>query len=181
MNGKNLKGKKNLMSEVKTLYAGKYLNLVEMNGWEYVTRNTHNVAIILPVLNNGKIVLIKEFRQPLQKYVIGLPAGLIGDKGAEGIFDGARRELLEETGYQADSLELVLKESPSSSGLTNETFNLLIARDLIKVNDGGGDDTEDIEVLIIDPDQISRYMEGWIDSGYVIDPKIYIGLYFINF
>jgi len=167
------------MSEEKILYAGKYLNLVERDGWEYVTRNTHDVAIILPVLEDGRIILIKEFRKPLQKFVVGLPAGLVGDKGDEGIFEAARRELLEETGYMANSLELVLSDSPSSSGMTTETFNLLIARKLRKVNEGGGDETENIETLIVNPTDVIDKKEEWLASGFVIDPKIYMGLYFI--
>jgi ADP-ribose pyrophosphatase len=168
------------MSEPKLLYAGGYLNLMERNGWEYVTRNTHDVAIILPVFDNGRILLIKEFRQPLQKYVIGLPAGLVGDKGEEGIFDAARRELLEETGYMADNLELVLSNSPSSSGMTTETFNLLIARKLRKLGAGGGDNTEDIENIEINLDDIDSLRDKWVSEGFVIDPKIYMGLYFIK-
>ncbi len=167
------------MSEEKILYAGKYLNLVERDGWEYVTRNTHDVAIILPVLEDGHIILIKEFRKPLQKFVIGLPAGLVGDKGEEGIFEAARRELLEETGYMANSLELVLSDSPSSSGMTNETFNLLIARKLRKINAGGGDETENIETMIVNPTDVIDRKDEWLAEGFVIDPKIYMGLYFI--
>jgi ADP-ribose pyrophosphatase len=168
------------MSEVKTLHAGKYLNLVERDGWEYVTRNTHDVAIILPILGDGRIVLIKEFRQPLQKYVIGLPAGLVGDKGDEGIFDAAIRELIEETGYRASCMELVLDNSPSSSGMTTETFNFLIATKLTKVDEGGGDNTEDIEVMIVNPDDILHLRNEWTNKGFVVDPKIFIGLYFLK-
>lgn len=168
------------MTEPKVLYAGKYINLVERSGWEYVTRNTHDVAIILPILDDGRIVLIKEFRQPLQKYVVGLPAGLVGDKGEEGIFDGARRELLEETGYSAGLLQLVLNESPSSSGLTDETFSLFVARDLVKQDQGGGDEEEDIETILIDPSLIEIRVGDWLREGYAIDPKIYIGLYFYS-
>jgi ADP-ribose pyrophosphatase len=169
------------VSEVKVLHAGKYINLVERNGWEYVTRNTKDVAIIMPVMDDGKIILIKEFRQPLQKYVIGLPAGLVGDKGEdEEVSDAAGRELIEETGFQAECIELLLENSPSSSGMTTETFNFLMASKLTKVSEGGGDDTEDIEVIIIDPRDIETHKIEWLKQGYVIDPKIYIGLYFLN-
>ena len=78
-------------------------------------------------------------------------------------------------------MELVLNDSPSSSGMTTETFNLLIASKLTKVGVGGGDDSEDIEILIIDPNDIDSLKTEWIRKGYVIDPKIYMGLYFLNF
>lgn len=167
------------MSEINTLYSGKYLNLLERNGWEYVTRNHHDVAIILPVLPDGTIILVNEFRVPLQKRVVGLPAGIVGDNEVgEGIFDGARRELIEEIGYKANNLKLVLEESPSSSGMTNETFNLFIASDLEKVGDGGGDETEDIKVLHVDCEDLNQSVQRWKEEGHVVDPKIYIGLYF---
>jgi ADP-ribose pyrophosphatase len=169
------------MTEPKILYPGKYLNLVERDGWEYVTRNTHDVAIILPVFKNDDILLIDEFRHPLQKRLIGLPAGLVGDKDAnEDIFGGARRELLEETGYQANSMELILENSPSSSGMTDETFNLLIARNLVKIHNGGGDETEDIKVLRIRKNRICAEAKEWLKNGYLIDPKIFMALFFLE-
>lgn len=168
------------MTEPTILYAGKYLNLVKHDGWEYVTRNHHDVVVILPILNNGNILLISEFRKPLMKRVIGLPAGLVGDNNNdEGIFDSARRELEEETGYQANSLELVVDNSPSSSGMTNETFNLFIARKLVKVGLGGGDASEDIEVIEVNLEILSGQIQLWRSAGHAIDPKIFMGLYFI--
>ena len=169
------------MTELKTLYSGKYLNMVERNGWEYITRNHRDVAIILPVIDNNNIILIDEFRQPLQKRIIGLPAGLVGDKDEnEGIFDAARRELLEETGYLANQLEIVIKDSPSSSGMTDETFNLLIARKLKRIHRGGGEESEDIKVLIVDRHNIDGFLEAKKSDGFFIDPKIYMGMYFLG-
>lgn len=168
-----------MSDEPNVLYSGKYLNLVERNGWEYVTRNHHDVVIILPVLDDGKLVLISEFRKPLMKRVIGLPAGLVGDNdGDEGIFDAARRELVEEIGYQANQLELVMDNSPSSSGMTDEIFNLFIARKLIRVSEGGGDESEDIRVIFVDPQDLPKLTEEWKKQGHVIDPKLFMGLYF---
>lgn len=167
--------------DVKVLYEGKYLSLVERNGWEFTRRKTHDVAIILPVLDNGDLILISEFRQPLQKRVIGLPAGLVGDKDeTESMIDGATRELQEETGYLAKTMECILKNSPSSSGLTDEVFSMFIARDLIKTGIGGGDQSEDIDVLIVSPNDLPKLIPEWKSKGYAVDPKIFIGLHFIS-
>jgi len=168
------------MNELKTLYSGKFLNLVERNGWEYVTRNTHDVAIILPIFDNGDILLISEYRHPLQQKVISMPAGLIGDHEDENIISGALRELQEETGYTAETLECILENSPSSSGLTSELFQMYIARGLVKVGPGGGDASEDIDVIRISSKDFLKNIPKWKKEGLYIDPKIFIGLYFIQ-
>ena len=129
-------------------------------------------------------MLISEFRKPLQKRVLGLPAGLVGDKNlGEGIFDGARRELLEETGYLAGYLKLVASDSPSSSGLTDESFDLFIARDLTRIHCGGGDESEDIRVVKTLPTAVDlrKLFSDYRDSGHVIDPKIFMALFLAEY
>ncbi len=93
----------------KVLYEGKYLRMVARGTWEYVERTGSGAAaIIVPVLGSGddkKLVLVKEWRVPLQAYNYSLPAGLIADKDAsEYPLEAAKRELLEETGYDAGKL-----------------------------------------------------------------------------
>lgn len=168
------------MTEI--LYKGKFLNLVRNNNWEYVQRNASDVVIIIPVLGDA-IFLIKEYREPLGKIVVGLPAGLVGDKPgqeSEDIFAAARRELEEEIGWTSKGLELVAANLPSSPGLSDETFNLFIARGLTKVSEGGGDETEEIEPVLISIDMLPIQIEDWKKEGYSIDPKIYMALYFLG-
>jgi len=144
------------MTEV--LYKGKYLNLVRSNNWEYVQRNASDVVIIIPVRGDA-IFLIKEYREPLGKTVIGLPAGLVGDKPGqenEDIFGAARRELEEEIGWSTKELKLIAADLPSSPGLSDETFNLFIARNLTKVSEGGGDETEKIEPVLVSIDWLPK-------------------------
>jgi len=164
------------------LYKGKYLNLVKRDNWEYVTRNASDVVIIIAV-HEGHIIAIEEYRTPLDKVVVGLPAGLVGDKPGqenEDIFGAARRELIEETGWAANSMKLIASDMPSSPGLTDETFNLFIARDLVRVGKGGGDDTENISVVHMHPGSAEDMIESWKEKGYVIDPKLYMALYFLE-
>jgi len=168
------------MTEI--LYKAKYLNLVRNNNWEYVQRNASDVVIIIPVRGDA-IFLIKEYREPLGKTVIGLPAGLVGDKSGqenEDIFGAARRELEEEIGWSPKELKLIATDLPSSPGLSDETFNLFIARDLTKISEGGGDETEEIEPILISIDMLPIQIEYWKKEGYSIDPKIYMALYFLG-
>jgi ADP-ribose pyrophosphatase len=85
--------------------------------------------------------------------------------------------LLEETGYQADRLEY-LAEGPSSSGLTTETYALFLAREVKRVGPGGGDGSEDIQVHLVPLGQADAWLEARRCEGFMVDPKIYAGLYF---
>ena len=73
-------------------------NMVETRDWESVERvNCSGIVGMVPLTDDGDVILIKQFRPPVNGYVIELPAGLC-DIG-ETLEDAARRELIEETGY----------------------------------------------------------------------------------
>ena len=168
------------MTEI--LYEGKFISLVKRDNWEYVTRNSSDVVVIIPVYRDS-IFLIKEYRKPLGKTVVGLPAGLVGDnlgQENEDIFGAAKRELEEEIGWSCNNLELIATDLPFSPGLSDETFNLFIARDLIQIGEGGGDSTETIEIALTLIKDIPKQLEYWKKEGYSIDPKIYMALYFLG-
>ena len=165
------------------VHDGKYIRVVRIGTWEFVERvNATGAVIIIPAfIKDGKthIVLIKEYRVPLQAYNISLPAGLVGDVHTEDHYNAAYRELLEETGYDAGRLRY-LTEGHASSGLSNELLVFYLADRLTKVSDGGGDGTEDITVQPVPIDSIDAWLEERRKEHCCIDPKIYIALYFIN-
>ena len=88
----------------EVIAATRHLQLVRRGGWEYVERpNVTGIVVIVPVTRDGELVLIEQYRVPVDRPVIELPAGLAGDvPGTEGerLEAAARRELLEETGYR---------------------------------------------------------------------------------
>ena len=165
------------------LYAGKYLRMMKFKGWDYVERtNADRIAYIIPLLiddaGNKSLIFIKEFRIPVGKYVVGFPAGLIGDIGKEDIWAGAQRELLEETGYTGSLLPLT--HGPISPGLTNETLDYFLATNLVKKSDTLGDGTENIETFIVPVYQAYRWLEEQrCEPNYMVDSKVYLGLYFV--
>jgi len=62
-----------------THYAGRYLNLLERDGWEFASRsNANGVVVLVAVTDQGEIVLVEQFRIPVGKNVIELPAGRFG-------------------------------------------------------------------------------------------------------
>ena len=165
---------------MKKLYEGKYIRLLERDGWEYVERtNASGAVIIIPVTDDGSLVLLKEWRVPLQKYVISWPAGITGDKGPEGIFEATNRELYEESGYKAGRLQVLLK-CPSSVGLSNEMLTFVLADKLDKVGEGGGDDSEDISVHVVPRHKLEKFLNDMASDGHHIDLKVFVGLYFLS-
>jgi ADP-ribose pyrophosphatase len=168
----------------KIIHEGRYLRVVRVDNWEYVERTTgKDVAYIIPVYVDNKVpylIFIKEWRIPIQKYVIGFPAGLVGDMdGGEDIEVAASRELTEETGYSAGRMRLMCS-GPPSAGLSDETLHFYLADQLEKVGSGGGDDTESISVYKIPLDEVQTWLDKQSqDEDIVIGPKTYIGLYWI--
>ena len=170
------------MSKEQTHYRGRYLSLKEVDGWEYVTRpNAHAVAVLAAVTPEREIVLVEQFRKPVDARVIELPAGLVGDQGEpdEPILEAAGRELIEETGFEAESLELLM-QCPTSSGMTDEIISFVMASGLKKVGPGGGDDSEDIETHVVPQDEIDDWLESRRLAGSPLDPKIFTALYWLK-
>ena len=135
-------------SEEQIVWQGKFVTAKTKGKWEYVSRSRGiKAAVILAVDEHDHVLLVEQFRVPLGKRCIELPAGLIGDgdNPDEDPAEAANRELEEETGYRAGRMEVV-GEFYSSPGMVTEAFTLLRARDLTKVGEGGGVDGEDIVV-----------------------------------
>lgn len=84
--------------------------------------------------DEGRVVLVRQYRHPVREYLWELPAGLIDVDGEE-LTDVARRELAEETDLVAGSIEPLL-DLHLSPGFTNETIRIYLARDLTEVPDG---------------------------------------------
>ncbi len=165
----------------QVLGEGRFARLVSQFGWEWAERiNTSAAVIIAALTEQRQLVLIEQYRIPLGRRVIELPAGLVGDLAEnkeEDFVEAARRELLEETGYEAASFERLL-DGPSSAGLTNEVYTLLLARNARKIAPGGGDATEDIQVHIVPLDKVEAWLDAKRREGTMVSPKIYSALYF---
>ena len=159
-----------------TLAEGKYLGLYSLDTWEFSARpNSTGVVGILPITNGGQLILVEQFRIPVQARVIEIPAGLVGDEEEfkdESLADCAGRELLEETGYRAGQITPLLS-SPTSAGMTNETTHFFAATELTQETDGGGTDTEDITVHHVPLADLQKWLTDQQSSGLLIDFKIH--------
>jgi ADP-ribose pyrophosphatase len=171
-----------MASSDKEHFTGRFLGMREREGWEYTYRtNASGVVMMVPVTDNRELVLVEQYRTPVQSRVLELPAGLVGDTGdaSEDFELAAQRELFEETGFKADRFE-ALMISPTSPGLTDEMVNIYYASGLQRVGPGGGDGNEDIEVHIVPLSEAVEWLEQKKRTGVMIEPKIYAGLYWAS-
>ena len=170
------------MDNPQTVYEGKYLRMRVRGHWEYVER-THAgglAAIIIAVTPDDRILFVEQFRVPLQKRAIEMPAGLVGDvEAGESIEDSAIRELEEETGWRAAHAEVLLI-GPTSAGLSNERIAFVRATDLQKTGEGGGDATEDIVVHAVPRAEAPAWLAAKMAEGYELDAKLWAGLWLVD-
>lgn len=163
-----------------TVLEGKHLRLVKRRGWECVERNrASGIVAVLAVTPGGGVLLVEQFRPPVGRRVIELPAGLAGDiEGAEGeaLADAARRELVEETGYEAGRMEW-LGEGPASAGLCDEIITFFRAHELRRVAEGGGDADEEIRVHEVPLGALMRWCGERRKEGFLVDYKVYAALW----
>lgn len=166
-----------------TLFAGKYLKLLTHKGWEFVKRkDCTGIVIVVAMTEERKMILVEQHRVPLDKNVIELPAGLVGDKkeaSSESMAAAARRELLEETGYLAKKIQRLI-EGPVSSGMSVQQITFFRASKLSKVGAGGGDEVENITVHAIPLKKVASWLKSMQKKGRLIDPKIFVGLWFLT-
>lgn len=169
------------VTEIK--FHGRFLSLAKRGRWEFATReHGAEVAVIIAVTPAQELVLVEQYRIPIQLSAIELPAGLIGDEAEfahEDAAQAAARELEEETGFRPARMRLLMR-TPTSAGLTDETALFFQAGDLTRVSAGGGDETEDIRVHVIALDQIRPWLAQQYQAGKAIDPKVYTALYWLE-
>lgn len=158
------------------MWQGRFITAKRRGQWEYVGRARGiRAAVILAVdeaAEEPHVILVDQYRVPLGRRCIELPAGLVGDDTAdEPAAIAAARELEEETGYRAGRME-DLGEYFSSPGMVSESFTLFRAHDLTRAGDGGGVEGEDIVVHRVSLASLEAQIARWRDAGYAMDVKL---------
>jgi ADP-ribose pyrophosphatase len=159
---------------------GKYIRFMKHDGWEYVTRKgVSGVVGLVAVTDEGKLLLVEQFRKPVDACVIEIPAGLAGDGRYrnETLEAAARRELREETGYEASTMEYI-GGGTASAGLADEIITLFRATGLNKVGDLIPDGDEKIIVHEVPLKEVVPWLARQADRGALIDLKVFSALYF---
>jgi len=165
--------------ETRTLWEGSFLRSILITyrnargniiPWEAFQRiGVRGIVAVVPFTVTGDVLLIKQFRPPLGRYVVEFPAGL-NDRD-ERLEDVARRELLEETGYRADTLTAVA-EGPLSSGASTEILTVYFADNVVYTGKQTLDDVEEIEVISLPLDGFHKHLLSLQDDETYLDLKI---------
>lgn len=158
----------------EVVWQGRFITAKRRGRWEYVGRARGIRAAVILAVEHGHVLLVEQFRVPLGRACIELPAGLIGDHDEaadEDALAAAARELEEETGWRAARIEPI-GEFYSSPGMVSEHFTLFRASGLTQVGPGGGTDGEDITVHRVPLAELSEFIEERRDAGAAIDVRI---------
>jgi len=165
------------------LHEGRYIRFVKEGGWEFVERsNCTGIVIIVAKTDDDRVIFVEQYRPPVRKKVIEFPAGLVSDEHGlkgESLESAAIRELFEETGYRAKRMKKFLT-GPVSGGSTSDLVTMVRAYGLKKTGKGGGDSTENITVHEVPLSNVERWLKQKEKKGYLLEPKIFAGLYFLK-
>lgn len=145
----------------KLAYKGKRVQVEELeylHGDKVIYREhvkAGNASVILPIAENGKVIMIQEARTPIGKIILALPAGMIeeGEKAEE----AAIRELEEETGYLASNIEF-LREYHPSVGYSDEKIKLYLATNMVKKKQRL-DEEEEINVIEVPLEELIEMLD----------------------
>lgn len=135
----------------------------------------HNGAVtLIPVTDDGRLVMVRQFRYPAGRTLLELPAGKL-DPGEDPL-SCAERELREETGGTARSLRLVL-EFYTTPGFSNEYMRMYLAGG-VRLGKMSPDDDEFLSLELVSRDEVQRRIE----DGTIRDAKTLVGaLYFLTY
>jgi len=161
----------------ETIFNGKVFD-IQVDQIEYDSGNggvrevvIHNGgAVVVQVKDDGKIILVKQYRYPFQKLLLEAPAGKL--EKDEDPLNCAERELTEETGYKANKI-IELGKIYTSPGFCSEILHIYLARELSPGAHNREEGEHGMEVLELTLGEI----EKMIGNGEIVDAKTICGIY----
>ena len=166
-----------------TLAEGRHLRFVVRNGWEFVERrNISGIVVIVGTTVHRNLVLVSQWREPAGARVVEWPAGLAGDvsgREQEPLIEAARRELREETGFEAGSME-ELGAGPPSPGISDEVVTFYRAAGLARTGRGGGEEGENVRAHAVPLSRLEEWLAVVRARGMLVDPKVFAGAYWVR-
>ena len=129
--------------------------------WDFVGHN--GAAAVVPVLEDGRILMVTQYRNALDRFTLEIPAG--GLNPGEPTIDAAARELQEETGYTCASIELLITIR-TTVAFCNEKIDIYLARKLTK----GQQHLDEDEFVNVKAYEL-KDLEDMIYNGMIQDSK----------
>ncbi len=130
-------------------------------------------AVVVPVTDEGKIVMVTQYRYPFEKHLLELPAGKLGKD--EDPLECASRELTEETGYTSKDI-IKLGEIYTTPGFCTEVLYIYLASGLTPGNHNREEGEFGMQILELYPDEIKNK----IITGEIVDAKTICGMYYFS-
>jgi len=174
----------------RKVYAGKHLDFrVDSNGWEYVVRVNGSIGVVIvPITMQNELVFVEQYRSPVDCNVVSFPAGLtdvVDFSKKDGVTETARRELLEETGFDSSDIEVILS-GPVLPGLTNEINTFCLIRGAVRNSSGDRaiyglvSEKERTIVHVVPLKKTTSWLHDQrLAANKLIDIKVYAGLFFV--
>ncbi len=169
----------------KLVYEGTIINMYKdrikvPNGniaeWDFIGHN--GACAVIPVTDEGKIVLVKQWRNALDRFTFEIPAGGL-DGVDEPMIVGAKRELEEETGYKSDNLEFLISLK-TTVAFCNERIDVFVARDLVKTQQHLDED-EDIEVYEFELSELLKMIkEGTMQDSKTVSAILAYNSFYVK-
>lgn len=169
-------------SHDQALHTGDFLELRRNGHWEYVRRPRSNggAAFMIATTAADELILVEQYRVPVARTVIELPAGIMGDEHPDETAEQAAiRELEEETGFRAARVERMF-EAPTAAGITSEWAYYLRLSQLQRVHAGGGVDGEDITTHCVPRQDVANWLAAQQARGAACDPRIFAALFWLE-
>jgi len=168
------------LTNSKTLFEGKVFNL-KVDEIEYDSGNkgireviVHpGGAVVIPVTNEGKLVMVTQIRYPFQTTLLEFPAGKLDID--EDPLDCAVRELEEETGYKSGKVNK-LGKIYTAPGYCTETLHIYIAQELKKGDHKREEGEQGMEVFELSLEEIEKK----INNGEIVDAKSICGIFYLK-
>lgn len=133
---------------------------------DYFYAQTRDSAMVVPVLDDGRIILIRQYRYLQDKESIEFPCGQM--KESEAPSEGAKRELLEETGYKVQDL-IKIGNFEGFKGFVKDETHLYLGADLKQIDSPQPEESEDIEVIYRRVDELEQMVsDGKIWDGQTL-------------
>lgn len=165
------------MSKSKLVHKGRFIDVYEEtvrlpNGNTVVLDIVRHpgASAVVPVLDNGEFVLLRQYRHAVGGYLYEIPAGKLDIEGEDPL-ECAKRELAEETGFAAKNWRKLISIH-TTPGFTNEVIHIYLATGLTEGMTSHEHD-EIIEIVRVD----RKRLEAMIDAGEITDAKTLVGLF----
>lgn len=130
--------------------------------WDFIGHK--GAAAVVPVTEEGKILMVKQYRNAVDQFTIEIPAGGL-NRVEEPMYDCAARELEEETGYKSEDLEFLISLR-TAVAFCNERIDVFVAKNLVKTCQNLDED-EFVDVEAYDIEDLCNM----IYDGRIIDAK----------